>query len=318
MKRRARQCLPAESVIIAGPTGAGKTALSLRLAGLLGGEIVGADAFQLYAGLPLLTIQPTRAQRESIPHHLIGSVDPAESYDAGRYRREAEPLFQEIVSRGKRPIVVGGTGLYLKSLLGGLDDLPGNDPLLREKFAALGLPELIERLRALDPEAPAQIDLANRRRVERALEIVMLTGKPLAISRTVSLALPVGVSALLVVRDREELNQRIAANVEAMFAQGVESEVQGLPEERVGTTASMTLGLREIRSLLRGEMSRPAAIESITTSTRRYAKRQMTWFRNQHDFPELNMSRFPDPDQAMNEALRLMGAPQICRKSVFD
>ena len=307
MKREELQCLPTETVIIAGPTGVGKTALSLRLAGLIHGEIVGADAFQIYAGLPLLTAQPTAAQRDSVPHHLIGSVDPAESYDAGRYRRQAEALLREIVSRGKRPIIVGGTGLYLKSLLGGLDDLPGNDPYLRERFSRLDLPDLIERLRALDPDAPAGIDLANRRRVERALEIVMLTGKPLAVSRTGIRPLPVGVRAILLVREREELHERIAANVEAMFARGVESEVESLPEERVGTTASMTLGLREIRSLLRGEISRPAVVESITTSTRRYAKRQMTWFRNQHDFPELNMSGFHDPEQAMKEACRLMG-----------
>jgi len=311
MKREAHQCLPAETVIIAGPTGAGKTALSLRLAGLINGEIVGADAFQIYAGLPLLTAQPTAAQRESVPHHLIGSVDPVESYDAGRYRREAAPLLQEIVARGKRPIIVGGTGLYLKSLLGGLDDLPGNDPELREEFSTLDLPRLIQRLSALDPEAPARIDLANRRRVERALEIVTLTGKPLATSRTGTPALPAGVHALLVVRDRDELPRRIAANVEAMFAQGVESEVEGLPEKRVGTTASMTLGLREIRSLLRGEISRATAMESITTSTRRYAKRQMTWFRNQHEFLELNMSHFPDPDEALREALRLMELTEL-------
>jgi tRNA dimethylallyltransferase len=114
-----------------------------------------------------------------------------------------------------------------------------------------------------------------------------------------------------VVRDRDELPSRIAANVEAMFAQGVESEVEGLPEKRVGTTASMTLGLREIRSLLRGEISRATAMESITTSTRRYAKRQMTWFRNQHEFPELNMSHFPDPDEALREALRLMELTEL-------
>lgn len=306
MNREVPPCLPTETVIIAGPTGAGKTALSIRLAGLINGEIVGADAFQIYKGLSLLTAQPTANQQGSVPHHLIGSVDPSESYDAGRYRREAESVLHEIVSRGRRPIIVGGTGLYLKSLLGGLDDLPGNDPSLREEFARLELPILIQRLGALDPEAPDQIDVANRRRVERALEIVMLTGKPLASSRRGPRPLPVGVRGILVVRERDELNARIANNVEAMFAQGVESEVADLVEERVGVTASMTLGLREIRSLLRGEMSRAAAIESIITSTRRYAKRQMTWFRNQHDFPEFKLTLFQDGDQAGEEALRLL------------
>jgi tRNA dimethylallyltransferase len=322
--------IPAETLIIAGPTGAGKTALSLRLAARLGEvEIVGADAFQLYAGLPLLTAQPTPAERQNIPHHLIDSIDPLESFDAGRYQRTAEPILRAIVSRGRNPLVVGGTGLYLKALLGGLDELPGSDPALRSELAVLDLPTLVERLRQADAEAPGQIDLANRRRVERALEIVLLTGKPLAASRIQRAGIqksevgnasssvpphlpspisypPNGVRALLVTREREELNARIEANVRAMFDHGVEAEVAALPEEKVGPTAAMTLGLREIRSLLRGEISRPGAMEAITVATRRYAKRQMTWFRNQHAFPILNLTDFPDPDQAVEQALQLL------------
>ena len=336
--------IPAETMVIAGPTGAGKTALALRLAARLGGvEIVGADAFQLYAGLPLLTAQPSVEEREGIPHHLIGSIDPGESFDAGRYRRTAEPILRAIVSRGHIPLVVGGTGLYLKALLGELDELPGSDPVLRSELAALDLPTLVERLSQVDAEAPGQIDLANRRRVERALEIVLLTGKPLAASRTrrngiqkpgvksqhsesgilssaLSLPnptapshpptsdfqLPTPVRALLVTREREELNARIAGNVEAMFARGAEQEVAMLPEEKVGPTAAMTLGLREVRALLRGELSRTEAVEAITTATRRYAKRQMTWFLNQHAFPRLNLTDFSDPDQAVEQALQLL------------
>jgi tRNA dimethylallyltransferase len=329
--------IPSETVIIAGPTGAGKTALALGLAQELsrrlespglsaprpGVEIVGADAYQIYAGLPLLTAQPTAAEQLGIPHHLVGSIDPSESFDAGRYQRTAEPILQEIAVRGAIPLLVGGTGLYLKALLGGLDDMPGNDPALRAELALLDLSTLVERLSDADPDAPAQIDLRNRRRVERALEIILLTGKPLAASRTQRAGIqktpssisdlqsshdspPSSLRALLVIRDREELNARIAANVVSMFERGVEAEVAALPEERVGATAAMTLGLREIRALLRGEISRAEAIEAITTATRRYAKRQMTWFKNQHDFPILNLSEFSDPDQAVKEALRLL------------
>ena len=320
---------PAEALLIAGPTGAGKTALSLRLAARLGGEIVGADAFQLYAGLPLLTAQPTPAEQEGIRHHLIGSLDPGERFDAGCYQRAAAPILRDIVARGRTPLVVGGTGLYVKALLGGLDELPGNDPVLRLELAQHDLTSLVERLRNADPEAPEQIDIANRRRVERALEIVLLTGKPLAASRTERAGiqksevgdlsssaplhlpssrshLPNRVRALLVTRDREELNARIEANVRAMFDRGVEAEVAALPEGKVGPTAAMTLGLREIRALQRGEISRKAAIEAITVATRRYAKRQMTWFRNQHSFPVLNLTHFPNPDLAMQEAVTLL------------
>jgi tRNA dimethylallyltransferase len=299
--------IPAETVIIAGPTGAGKTTLSLALAERLCGEIVGADAFQVYSGLPILTAQPTPFQQSVVRHHLIGSVDPLECYDAGRYLREAAPILTSIVARGRTPILVGGTGLYFKALLEGLDDLPPNDPELRRELASLSLPALIQRLRAADPKAPDAIDLANRRRVERALEIILLTGKPLAESRTnggVKTPEP-GLRALLITRDREELSARIQANVLSQFEQGVEVEVAAMPEERIGPTASMTLGLREIRAVLRGEVTRIHAIEAITTATRRYAKRQMTWFRNQHSFPTLNLSSFPDHDQAVEEALRL-------------
>jgi tRNA dimethylallyltransferase len=268
-------------------------------------EIVGADAFQIYAGLPLLTAQPSAVEQAAIPHHLVGSVDPQESYDAGRWLREVEPILHEIVARGRIPLVVGGTGLYVKALLGGLDDLPGNDPALREDFAKLDLPTLLERLRRADPEAVGSVDLLNRRRVERALEIILLTGKPLAASRTSAhKAAASPVRALLVLRDREELQARIATNVAAMFERGVEAEVAALPEEKIGPTAAMTLGLREIRSLLRGEISRTEALAAITTATRRYAKRQLTWFRNQHAFPHLNLSLFANPDQAVEEALK--------------
>jgi tRNA dimethylallyltransferase len=306
--------LPAGTILVAGPSGAGKTDLSVRLAGNLHGEIVGADAFQIYTGLPILTAQPPEAARALIPHHLIGSVDPAEAYDAGRYLREALPIIRDIAARGKRPLVVGGSGLYFRALLGGLQELPQGDPVLRAELQALLLPELIERLQALDPAAVEMVDVVNRRRVERALEIVILTGKPLGASRKESQGSTptprgVGVMALLLTRDREELNARIEANVQTMFQQGVEAEVAALPEQHVGPTASMTLGLREIRSLLRNEITQEEAIAAISSATRRYAKRQMTWFSHQHDFPKLNLSLFSDPEKSLVEALRLLKAP---------
>ena len=298
--------IPAETIVIAGPTGAGKTDLSLRLAERLGGEIVGADAFQIYAGLPILTAQPTPGQLARVPHHLVGSVDPRESYDAARYRREALDVLRSIAARGKRPIVVGGTGLYVKALLGGLDELPDQDPVLRGEFSQSDLSTLVERLRERDPVGAASIDCANRRRVERALEIVTLTGKPLSEVRKGPRPMPQGVRGILVMRERGELNRRIASNVEAMFERGVEAEVAALPEEQTGPTASMTLGLREIRDLLGGGTSRAEAQESIISATRRYAKRQMTWFRNQHDFAELDAARFSGNEAAVEEILRLL------------
>ena len=306
--------IPAETIVIAGPTGAGKTDLSLRLAECLGGEIVGADAFQIYAGLPILTAQPTPGQLARVPHHLVGSVDPSEAYDAAAYRREALAVLRDLSTRGKRPIVVGGTGLYVKALLGGLDELPDQDPVLREEFSQRDLSTLVERLRESDPEGAASIDCANRRRVERALEIVTLAGKPLSEVRKGPRPMPPGVRGILIARERGELNRRIAANVEAMFAEGVEAEVAALPEEKTGPTASMTLGLREIRALQRGEIARGEAISRITMATRRYAKRQMTWFRNQHDFTPLDAGRFSSSEAAVEEILRLL-EPGLCNRT---
>ena len=298
--------LPAETILIAGPTGAGKTELSLRIAAILDGEIVGADAFQIYRGLPILTAQPSPNSRKGITHHLIGAVEPSVAYDAGRYLGDAMRVIREIAARGKRPIVVGGTGLYFKALLGGLNELPKGDPELRAELQAIPLQELLARLELLDPKAPGMIDVANRRRIERALEIVLLSGKSLADARTAPEPSVTEVPALLVSRDLEELGARIEANVLAMFAQGVIAEVSALTDEAVGPTAAMTLGLREIRSLLRGEISHQETISAIVSATRKYAKRQMTWFRNQHDFAGLNLSAFSDPEDALAVALRLL------------
>lgn len=298
--------IPAETIFLAGPTGAGKTALSLLLAKRLGGEVVGADAFQVYRGLPILTAQPTPSQRAEIPHHLVGCVDPGESYDAARYRRDALEVLRAIGARGNRPIVVGGTGLYLKALLGGLDELPPRDPDLRAELAALELPTLVARLHSLDPDGAASVDPANRRRVERALEIVMLTGRPLDRGAG-PVATPAGVLGFLVTRSREELTSRIEVNVEAMFATGVVEEVAALPEESTGSTASKTLGLTDIRALLRGEISRAECIARITVATRRYAKRQMTWFRHQHDFTAIDLTLAADSETAVAAILQKIG-----------
>lgn len=298
--------VPAETVLLTGPTGAGKTDLSHQLAERIGGEIVCADAFQVYAGLPILTSQPSASQKRIVPHHLFGCVSPTETYDVGRYLRDALPLIHEIIGRGKVPIVVGGTGLYVKALLGGLDVLPGNDPSLREEFAKLPLSELVARLRGLDPIAESMLDLANRRRVERAIEIVTLTGKPLSESRRGTPKPHKFLKALLIVRDRATLNARIASNVQSMFDHGVEKEVASLSEGKTGVTAAMTLGLREIRALLRGETTSIETKNAMIVSTRRYAKRQMTWFRNQHGFAELNPDDFPDITAAVTEIIRLL------------
>jgi len=278
---------------IVGPTATGKTELAADLASEIDAELVSADAFQIYRGLELLTAKPDTSTLAKAPHHLIGTVALSEEMNVEKYRRAATRLVEEINSRRKLAIVVGGSGLYIKALTHGLASLPETDPRLREKLNAISLDELRSQLAELDAEAARTIDIKNRRRVVRALEICLLTGQ--AATEVVAgvgdrgrpgPAIP--ATGVFVFRDREELYQRINQRVEAMFEQGVIEEVRAA--RLMSTTASQMIGFREIRELLDGKMSLMQCIAAIQQATRRYAKRQLTWFRRQTNFSPLNLS----------------------------
>jgi tRNA dimethylallyltransferase len=281
---------------IVGPTAAGKSELAAEVACEISAEIVSADAFQIYRGLDLLTAKPDPSTVAKAPHHLIGTTPLHEEMSAEKYRRAASRAIDEIHSRGKRAIVVGGSGLYVKALTHGLAPLPGSDPKLREKLNALSPDELHAQLIELDPEAARTIDMKNRRRVIRALEICLLTGKPASeVVAEASDSLGKGplrsapaATGVFVFRDREELYARINQRVEAMFECGLIEEVRAAGE--VSATASQMIGFREIRQLLSGEMSITQCVAAIQQATRRYAKRQLTWFRRQTNFSTLNLS----------------------------
>ncbi|MFZ4682897.1 MAG: tRNA (adenosine(37)-N6)-dimethylallyltransferase MiaA [Terrimicrobiaceae bacterium] len=276
-------------LIICGPTGVGKTSFAVELASRFGGEILGADAFQVYSGLEILTAQPDAEQRALVPHHLIGFLPPSELFDAARFAVLAREKMAEITARGKRPVIVGGSGLYLKALTHGLADLPPTDPALRAELATLPLEELQRRLDQADPGARRHLDFQNPRRVMRALEIHLLTGRSSSELREEwkDKSTP-GFQGVLLTRDRAELDARIADNVLAMFWRGVVAEVGRLSE--VGTTAARAIGLREIQAFRRGELTESQCIAAITLATRRYAKRQLTWFRNQFDFQVIELT----------------------------
>jgi tRNA dimethylallyltransferase len=283
---------------IVGPTATGKSELAADVACEIGAEIVSADAFQIYCGLNLLTAKPDASTLAKAPHHLVGTTPLREEMNADKYRRAASRAIDEIHSRGRLAIVVGGSGLYIKGLTHGLAPLPEADPKLREKLNAMSLDELCSRLIELDSEAAGKIDMKNRRRVVRALEICLLTGKPASevvaeVSDSGSLgeATPRSAPAatgVFVFRDREELYARINQRVEAMFENGVIEEVQAAG--KVSSTASQMIGFREIHELLDGNMSISQCIAAIQQATRRYAKRQLTWFRRQTNFSSLNLS----------------------------
>ena len=242
-----------------------------------------------------------------MPHHLIGFLPLSAPFDAARYAVLAGGLIPDIQARGHVPLLVGGSGLYLKAVTHGLDDAPPPDPALRAELSALSADELRRRLAAADPAAGTVVDFQNPRRVFRALEIHLQTGLPVAESRKAwaSRETP-GFRGLLLHRDRAELDARIAANVDAMFARGVVDEVAAI-SDLPSPPSQSAIGLREIQALLRGEMTEPECRAAIVLATRRYAKRQLTWFRNQFNFSVLELTG-QRQHEALSAALNLLGA----------
>jgi tRNA dimethylallyltransferase len=278
---------------IVGPTATGKSELAADIAREISAEIASADAFQIYRGLDLLSAKPDLATLAKAPHHLIGTVRLTEELNAEKFRHAATCAIHEINSRGKLAIVVGGSGLYIKALTHGLSPLPESDPKVRKQINEMSLDELRARLVELDPETARKIDLKNRRRITRALEICLLTGKPASevvagVGDSGRPGSSIPATGVFVFRDREELYQRINQRVETMFALGVIEDVRAAAV--TSATASQMIGLREIRELLAGKKSLPQCIAEIQQATRRYAKRQLTWFRRQSNFLPLNLS----------------------------
>ncbi len=294
---------------IVGPTASGKSEIAAEVALSCDGEVIGADPFQMYEGLELLTAKPGRELREQVPHHLVGSVPLTDGTNAERFRSAALRAIAEVQSRGKPAFVAGGSGLYIKALTHGLSRLPAADPKLRAGFEDCTTPELVTRLEQLDRATAASIDRHNRRRVVRALEICLLAGRPASELRDQRPPLhsPPGVCLL---RDRDELYARINSRVEAMFAAGVVDEVRNLGA--LGPTAAQTLGLQQIRELLAGNISQAECIAAIQQATRRYAKRQLTWFQRQTSFEPLNLSRisFGEAVECISRRARLSFAQQ--------
>ncbi len=293
--------------LIVGPTATGKSDLAAEIACELDAEVVSADAFQIYGGLDLLSAKPDASTLAKAPHHLIGTIPLSGEMNAEKFRNAALSAVDEINSRGKVAVVVGGSGLYIKALTHGLSPLPQSDPNLRESLNGMTLDELQCRLVELDAKTAQKIDMKNRRRLVRALEICLLSRKPaseavavgadpgtLAKSRprsapaATATGSTIPAKGVFVFRDREELYERINRRVEAIFERGVIEEVRAAG--KTSATASQMIGLREIREVLAGKKSLSPCVAEIQQATRRYAKRQLTWFRRQTNFLPLNLS----------------------------
>ena len=272
---------------IVGPTATGKSELAADVAQEIGAEIINADAFQIYRGLDLLTAKPDAATLAKVSHHLSGTVPLHEEMNAEKFRRAASRVIEEIHSRDKPALVVGGSGLYIKTLTHGLAALPEPDPNLRVQLNEMSLNELRRRLLDLDPETAHKIDMQNRRRLVRAVETCLLSGKPVSEQR-IQWRSTIPATGVFVFRDRDELYARINNRVEAMFENGVIEEARAAGA--MSSTASKMIGLHEIRELLGGQISILQCIAAIQQGTRRYAKRQLTWFRRQSNFEALNLS----------------------------
>jgi len=290
---------------LAGPTAVGKTEAALAVAEACNGEIVGADAFQVYQGLDLLTAKPSPESLARVPHHLVGSVPLAETFNVARYLEAAQAAIADIRRRGRLPIVVGGTGLYLRALTRGLSDIPPASPELRAELSSAPLSQLLERLETLDPAAATAIDTKNPRRVLRALEVCLVTGKPFSSFRQEWEKQP-HFHGVLLERTREELYERIDRRTHAMFEEGVVEEVRAaLATGGVGSTAEQVIGWREITALLRGELTQADAIAAIQQTTRRYAKRQITWFHREPLLVPISLSDGGGIAQIIDRALAL-------------
>ena len=265
-------------VFITGPTASGKSSVAVDLAEMIDAEIVSADAYQVYKGMPVLTAAPSVEDMARVRHHMVGFLDVSELWDASMHYRMATECIRDIQSRGKKVVVAGGSGLYLKFISHGLSEAPPSDADLRASFVARSLGDLAEELTRLDPEGAKATNLENRRYLERNLEIVLLGGKPLSFWKRNWLTPPAGPGWVLDC-PVDILDERIAARSLWMMEHGAVEEVSCL--EHCSPTAAKTLGLGQIRDYLDGATERDTCLASLALATRQYAKRQRTWFRRE-------------------------------------
>ena len=288
-------------IIIVGPTASGKTGLSLSLAETFRGEIINADSMQVYKLLDIGTAKPTPAERKSVPHHVIDMVYPDEPYNAARYRDDAAAAIDEIWGREKRAFIVGGTGLYMKALLGGIFPGPSGHEDVRQSLRAeieeKGLRRLFEELKNVDPGAAERIHPHDSLRIVRALEIFRLTGVPISEYQSAHgfRESPYNYLKIGLAPDREELYRRIDSRAREMLEKGLIEEVERLLAMGYSENLNpmQSLGYRHVIKYLRGEYGFEEMLTIMTRDTRHYAKRQLTWFR--HD-PEVNWYRPEDVD----------------------
>lgn len=301
-------------IAVVGPTASGKTALGAALAKKLNGEIVSADSMQIYEGLDIATAKPTQEEMQGIPHHLISVIPRNRSFSVAEYVTLAGETIADIAARGKLPILVGGTGLYVDSLLGGMRfSEEGNDPKLREELYARAEQEGREALHAqlalLDPEAAAAIHPNNVVRVVRALEVCISSGRTFSEIKAENAAAPSPYDSVLIGLDypnRDILYTRINRRVSAMFRQGLLEEAHAVWKAGDFGTAANAIGCKELIPYFENRASLDECMDKIRQETRRYAKRQLTWFRRNHQINWLKLGECDEVQEILEKAEKMI------------
>ncbi|SCB46187.1 tRNA dimethylallyltransferase [Rhizobium miluonense] len=281
-----------DAILITGPTASGKSALAVELARSHDGVVINADSMQVYDTLRVLTARPSEEDMEDIPHHLYGHVPAGQAYSTGAWLREATELVERLREHGRLPVFVGGTGLYFKALAGGLSDMPAIPAEIRDRLRARLLAEGAEVLHCeladRDASVAESLNRQDGQRIVRALEVIEATGQSIAAYQGKQGPVvidPDRARKIVVLPDREVLHQRINGRFEKMLAMGAEDEVRSLLAQELSPDMPVmkAIGVSQIAAMLKGEMTRDEVLETGAAATRQYAKRQMTWFRNQMD-----------------------------------
>ena len=276
-----RETLAARPLVLVGPTASGKSEAAMGVARLIGGaEIVALDSMQVYRGMDIGTATPTDDEQAEVPHHLIDLVEASEEFAVAEFQATARTVIDDIRSRGAVPVLVGGTGLYVRAVIDGLQ-MPGRYPEVRAELEAeTDTESLHRRLVALDPVAAARMEPSNRRRIVRALEVTLGSGRPFSSYGPGLAHYPATPFVQVGLRwDRERLDERIAARYQRQLADGFLDEVRALAERPISRTAAQALGYKELLAHLRGEATLDEALDLAVTRTRRFARRQERWFR---------------------------------------
>ena len=311
--------MPPQVICVVGPTASGKTALGVWLAKQYNGEVVSCDSMQIYRRMDIGTAKPSAEEMDGVPHHMIDIADPEEDYSAERYRREAIPVVDDILARGKLPIIVGGTGLYLDALLNGHDfavKSTGWREKLQKKFDEEGIQPLWEALQEIDPESATRLHPMDTKRVIRALEVWYETGETISAHNAATRLLPPRYTALklgLNYENRADLYARIDARVDEMAQAGLADEVRALLESGVSPncTAMQAIGYKELSEAVENGGDLTAALEEVKLRSRQYAKRQLTWFRRDRATQWYRHGAQPDL-----EALRHFAAEKMAEAGI--